>query len=433
MMAAPSANPFVGLRAFDRGDGHLFFGRDEQLDVLTSRLHTQRFVAVMGTSGSGKSSLVRAGLLPALAGGLMHEAGAAWSIATMTPGANPMGTWRRRWPSRCARRARSARLEGTEATSIEATSRGGSLGLVDAVPQARLAARRTCSSSWISSRRCSASAHCRVGPEAGRRRGLRQALLKAVQQPAPVYVMLTMRSEFLGTASEFRGLPEAINDGLFLVPRLTRDELAQAITGPIAVAGGRIAPSLVQRLLNDVGDNQDQLPVLQHALMRTWEGGHRGGAGQSILAIEHYEAVKGLAGALSEHADEAFLELDERQKIVAATIFKALTERGPDGREVRRPTSVGELAEVAGVRVEEIVVVVDRFRREGRSFLLPSGTRPLAVETVLDISHETLMRKWRRLTDWIVQEAEDRRIFLRLSDSAALYRRVKNPFCATRG
>ena len=240
--------------------------------------------------------------------------------------------------------------------------------------------------------------------------------------------MLTMRSEFLGNASEFRDLPEAINDGLFLLPRLTRDQLAQAITGPIAVASGRIAPSLVQRLLNDVGDDQDQLPVLQHALLRTWEEGHKGGTGQPILKIEHYEAVKGLAGALSEHADEAFLELDERQKIVAATIFKALTERGPDSREVRRPMSVGELAEVAGVRVEEVVAVIDHFRREGRSFLLSSDKRPLAAEAVLDISHESLMRKWKRLADWMVQEAEDRRIFLRLSDSAALYAGGEEPF-----
>ena len=147
----------------------------------------------------------------------------------------------------------------------------------------------------------------------------------------------------------------------------------------------------------------------------------------SGLTIEHYEAVKGLAGALSEHADQAFLELDEGQKTAATTIFKTLTERGPDGREVRRPTSVRELAEVAGVRPEDVGTIVQPFRREGRSFLVPPGTQPLTADTVLDISHESLMRKWMRLREWIAQEAEDRRIFLRLSDSAAQHATGEEP------
>ena len=87
----------------------------------------------------------------------------------------------------------------------------------------------------------------------------------------PIYVVLTMRSEFIGSCAEFPGLAEAVNDGQYLVPRMTRDELRLAITGPVAVGGGQIAPRLVTRLLNEVGDDPDQLPVLQHALMRTWD------------------------------------------------------------------------------------------------------------------------------------------------------------------
>ena len=97
-------------------------------------------------------------------------------------------------------------------------------------------------------------------------------LLEAAQQTdVPVYVVITMRSDFLGDCARFRDLPEAISDSQYLIPRLTRDELQAVITGPIGVRGGRIAPSLVQRLLNDVGDDMDQLPVLQHALMRAWD------------------------------------------------------------------------------------------------------------------------------------------------------------------
>ena len=90
----------------------------------------------------------------------------------------------------------------------------------------------------------------------------------------PIYVVLTMRSDFIGDCMDYPGLPEALNHGQYLVPRMTRDELRSAITGPVAVAGGDIAPRLVRRLLNDIGDNQDELPLLQHALMRTWEHWH---------------------------------------------------------------------------------------------------------------------------------------------------------------
>ena len=102
--------------------------------------------------------------------------------------------------------------------------------------------------------------------------GFVNLLLHATQQAEQnVYVVLTMRSDFLGECSQFLGLAEAVNDGEFLIPRMTRDQIQEAIEGPIRVRGAAIAPRLLFRLLNDVQDSQDQLPVLQHALMRTWE------------------------------------------------------------------------------------------------------------------------------------------------------------------
>src|SRR5204862_7818925 len=97
-------------------------------------------------------------------------------------------------------------------------------------------------------------------------------LLEAAgQADVPIYIVLTMRSDFIVDCMDYPGLPEAVNEGQYLVPRMTRDELRLAITGPVAVAGGTIAPRLVLRLLNDVGDDQDQLPLLLHELLRTWE------------------------------------------------------------------------------------------------------------------------------------------------------------------
>src|SRR6185295_14728852 len=102
--------------------------------------------------------------------------------------------------------------------------------------------------------------------------GFVKLLLEAAgQYDVPIYIVLTMRSDFIGDCMDYPGLPEAVNDGQYLVPRMTRDELRSAINGPVAVGGGEIAPRLVLRLLNDLGDDHDQLPILQHALMRTWD------------------------------------------------------------------------------------------------------------------------------------------------------------------
>src|SRR5205085_7422965 len=107
---------------------------------------------------------------------------------------------------------------------------------------------------------------------------------------APLYVVLTMRSDYLGDCAQFRDLPEAINDGQYLIPRMTRDQRREAIEGPVAVGGATIAPRLVNCLLNDVGDNPDQLPLLQHALMRMWLHGEQQGDLDAPLDLAHYEA-----------------------------------------------------------------------------------------------------------------------------------------------
>ncbi|MDT5294516.1 MAG: hypothetical protein QOJ76_1396, partial [Acidobacteriota bacterium] len=238
-----------------------------------------------------------------------------------------------------------------------------------------------------------------------------------------LYVVLTMRSDFLGDCAQFQGLPEAVNDGQYLIPRMTRDERRSAVTGPAAVGGGEISPPLVNRLLNDVGDNPDQLPILQHALMRTWDYWSEHRRTGEAVGLEHYEAVGTMANALSLHADEAWGELpDERSRHVAEALFKALTERGADNREIRRPTRLKEICDIAGVTEEEVASVVEVFRREGRSFLMPPAGVALNAETVIDISHESLIRNWGRLKDWVKDEAEAARIYRRLAGSAADYR-----------
>ncbi|MCA1632791.1 MAG: DUF2225 domain-containing protein [Acidobacteria bacterium] len=451
-------NPFPGLRPFDTDEYHLFFGRDGQSDELLRRLQQTRFLAVVGTSGSGKSSLIRAGLLPSLYGGLMAGAGSAWRVALFRPGGDPVGNLA---AALCSEEALGAGAGESEVQSaiVEATLRRSTLGLVDVVRQARLAPHenllvvvdqfeelfRFRTSKETHGSEDDAAAFVKLLLEAPQRGPREELARRRKEDPAaaeppehsivPIYVVLTMRSDFLGDCSQFQGLPEAINDGQYFIPRMTRDERRAAITGPAAVGGGSISLPLVNRLLNDVGDNPDQLPIMQHALMRTWDhwaargnhngaGGDAGGGGTGKpVDLADYEAVGGMSDALSRHADEAFNELgDDRSRLVAEKMFKALTEKGADNREIRRPVTLGELCEIAEATPEEVVAVVETFRREGRSFLMPPVGTPLETGTVLDISHESLIRNWERLKKWVDDEAQSARIYRRLAEASVLHR-----------
>ncbi|MET0648627.1 MAG: penicillin-insensitive murein endopeptidase [Pyrinomonadaceae bacterium] len=428
---ARSPNPFPGLRPFETDEYRLFFGREGQSDALLERLERSRFLAVVGTSGSGKSSLVRAGLLPGLRGGMMAGAGAGWRVAVARPGHDPIGNLARALADDDVLPATGAGLRREEREAfVEAILGGGSLGLVDAARAARLEGQKllVVIDQFEELFRFRAARAAAADDEAS---AFVKLLLEAARQrDVPVYVVLTMRSDFLGDCAQFQGLPEAINDGQYLIPRMTRDERRFAIVGPVRVARARMTEPLINRLLNDVGDNPDQLPILQHALMRTWdewrgqrpehEAAHAAGAKIDVCC---YEAIGGMSDALSRHADEAYTELaDDRSRRLAELLFKALTERGSDNREIRRPTRLKEICEIAGAPQDEVAAVVEVFRREGRTFLMPPEGVKLEPETIVDISHESLIRNWGRLREWVKDEAEAARIYRRLSEAAAAHR-----------
>ncbi len=272
-------------------------------------------MAVIGASGSGKSSLIIAGLLPALYRGFMVKAGSNWRVALFRPGGNPIGNL-----ADVLRRTGiyNKNLEDTDNEGendafyrriIETTLRRNDGGLVDAVEQARLPAQDNLLivvDQFEELFRFS-------GLERGKGDGkddstafVKLLLETRGQTRLPIYIILTMRSDFLGDCTTFMGLPEAINKGQYLVPRMTREEKRAAISGPAAVGGGEISIPMMSRLLNDVGDNPDQLPILQHALMRTWDYHARHGGGGEPIDIRHYEAIGGMEQALCQHAEEAY-------------------------------------------------------------------------------------------------------------------------------
>lgn len=417
-------NPFPGLRPFMHEEADLFFGRERQSDELVRRLASGRFLAVVGTSGSGKSSLVRAGLIPSLEGGLMAGAGSNWRIAVMRPQHDPIGFLARSIVETGLLTKLDidpAAIESVVATTL----RRSSLGLVDTVRLARLEPHENLLvvvDQFEELFRFADIAKSRgAGEDAA---AFVKLLLTATQQnEVPVYVVITMRSDFLGDCSRFRGLPEVISDGQYLIPRLTRDELQSAIVGPVGVRGGRIAPTLVQHLLNEVGDDMDQLPVLQHALMRAWDHWEHDNRDERAIDLRDLDAIGGLDGALSRHADEAFASLcTDRERTLAERAFRCLCDKGFDNREIRRPTPLSVIAAIADCPPADVVPVVDAFRASGRSFLMPPAAVAIAAETVIDISHESLIRQWNRLHAWVAAEAESRATYLRLVEAARLHR-----------
>ncbi|MBE2259817.1 MAG: AAA family ATPase [Rhodobacteraceae bacterium] len=430
--------PYPGLRPFRPDEADIYFGREAQVDALLGRLQQRRFLAVVGPSGCGKSSLVRAGMIPALETGFMADAGAEWRVLTMTPGDHPLDRLAACLSAQGERSGSEGRQRGDESGDLPtpltaAALRSGPLGLIDLVRETRLAAHgnlllvvdqfEEIFRYWEKGDRDEADAFVSL------------LLASTAQRELPIYVVITMRSDFLGECAVFSGLPEAINDSQYLTPRITREQCQLAIVGPARVFGGSVEPHLVNRLLNDFGPDPDQLPLLQHALMRMWQRARARAenTGQPpLLTQADYTALGGLARALSNHADEVLGELPAAQRAIAEVMFRCLTERGMGRRDTRSPAILADVASVAGVTAQDVYPVVEAFRRPDRSFIVPPSGRPLTPSTLLDIGHESLIRQWRTLGDWVEQEATCASLYQRLKVTARLWQQgeealLRNP------
>ena len=406
--AAPTlvtGNPYPGLRPFERSQAALFFGREQQTGELLQHLNQHRFVGVVGLSGSGKSSLVRAGLVPALERGFLPAAGSRWRIAVMRPGSHPL-------------QALAAALDAGEALGPGPNTfsilKKSSYGLIHRSrhgrrPDENLLVVADQFEELVRVRR-------EQRGSSDEAEHFVRLLLTAAEEQEPdfrIFVVLTMRSDYLGECAAFRGLPEALNRSQYLVPRMTSDQLREAVEGPAALSGVSIEIPLIERLLADAGDDPDQLPVLGHLLRRMWE--RRQGAS---LTLQDYRAAGGWEHALDRQGSELLDALSAESRQTARRIFQRLTEKAERGRDSRRLATLQELIDLCGDenRVRE---VIGHFCAPGRNFLsCPEDLRP---ETDVDLSHESLIRKWQELNRWAEEEAEWARWYRRVEDRAAMY------------
>jgi hypothetical protein len=417
-------NPFPGLRPFQVAEANLFHGRREQVSELLQRMARCRFLAVVGTSGSGKSSLVRAGVLPALYRGYMGTAGSRWRIAVMRPGGTPLSAMAQALGGPDALRTPEEKWNQTAAVE---TLEQNSLGLADLARQhlnGNPDNLLLIVDQFEEIFRFRRERHLIDGGEEAK--AFVNLLLAATEQTeVPVYVVLTMRSDFLGDCAQFPALPEALNQNQFLVPRMTRAQRRQSIEGPLEFAGIPITQRLVQRILSDAGDNPENLPVMQHALMRTFEEWRRDGSAEAV-DIEHYDQAGRIEGALHQHAEKLWSSLSTEQQAWTARLFRCLTT-SESGRALRRPAQLERIFRIAGASDEamkaQVESVVNTFEAPECSFLTVDRTEGIGGASVIDIAHESLIAHWKRLDEWVKQESESADWYKRLVRAAELHAR----------
>ncbi len=418
------ANPFPGLRPFKIEESHLFFGREGQSDEVLLKMSKSRFVGVIGPSGSGKSSFIYCGVLPILYGGFLTDASPNWEVIVTRPGANPVDNLAESLLG-ASKEYNQANVEDKKIkrTIVSTLLRSSSLGLVEAIQQSRRSEDINYLILVDQFEELFRFKDSTDPNSVNETLGFVNMLMEAVNyEDAPIYVAITMRSDFIGDCAQFPELTRKINDSHYLIPQMTRDQKRRAIDGPVAVGGAKITPRLTQQLLNDLGDNPDQLPILQHALMRTWSyWGRFKDFDDEPLDLKHYEAIGTMKEALSMHANEAYDELDEEQQRIAEIMFKAITEKRGENFGIRRPTRMGEIASIAGVSENDVAAVIDKFREPGRSLVTPAHGVPLGPKSMIDISHESLMRIWVRLKNWVDDEADAVQMYLRLAEAATQY------------
>jgi hypothetical protein len=400
------SRPYPGMRPFRPEEWAIFYGRESMVDELVARLVRQRVVFVHGDSGCGKSSLIYAGAFARLEQG---QLGQPWQTAAALPRAAPL------WNIAVA----LARLAGQEGDEDALLAWRRALNAGDETP----AAIGSLLEQADPGPRCllidqfeELFQHARLyGPEEAQI--LVRALVALGERPVPgLYLMMTMRSEFLGACARFEGFAEFVNTTQYLLPRMDHDDMLRAIREPAVLYDGHVSHDLAARLIADSGGRQDQLPLIQHALMQLYlEQAHDDTDGWR-LGVNDFPASGGVAGMLSDHGDQVAAkvaaQLDkEIGRPLIRKVFQALTEISPDGHAIRRPRTFAELARVSGVEQAALKIALDEFRADGVSFLSPYPEVNLDQETLIDIGHEALIRCWRALAEpgrgWLASEFHD--------------------------
>ena len=415
----PGEPPYKGLNYFTQDDADHFFGREMLTARLVNRLASAPFLAVVGASGSGKSSLVRAGVLPALARGLRLADGsppppnsARWTARVLSPGAHP------------ALALAAALADGGEDLAALANS-------ISTDPQALgLAARR------LLARRDSPRlllvidqfeevfTQCRDENE---RQGWINALLAASADPSePVSILIILRADFYAHLAQHDRLRERVAGCQEYIGAMSRAELLDAIVKPAALGNWKIQEGLVDLMLEDIGAEPGALPLLSHALLETWN--HRRGR---TLTLSAYRESGGVRGAIAQTAEAVFRQrLNPEQQTIARIIFTRLVDVEGSTRDTRRRVTFSELITRATdpVTIEAVLAILTDAR------LITTGLAEPGDVKVIEVAHEALIREWPTLRQWLDENRSGLILHRQLTEAAADWLRLeRDPGALYRG
>ncbi|QFR01578.1 hypothetical protein F9278_41445 [Streptomyces phaeolivaceus] len=365
--------PYRGLARFEPADRHLFFGRDRAVGELSGLVRDHRLAVLFGASGSGKSSLLRAGLIPVLqerAGRHNSGGGPPVALRILAPGARPAAT------------------------------HGHLLAPAEGEPE-----------SWVVVDQFE-EVFTLCQDQAERARFI-DLLLAARDPDSRLRVLIAVRADFYPRCLEHRGLADALRGAALALGPMTADELREAVVKPAATAGLLVERELTAHLVDKILDEPGALPMLSHALLETWRRRR-----SRMLSLAAYEAAGGVRGAIAATAEEVYGGLDPDEQAAARRLLLRMVEpggepAGPHGREsggttadTRRPLSATELAEWAD---PEVPGVVERL----------AGARLLTVdEDGVQLAHEALISCWPRLAGWLAEDRERLRHHRRLAEAA---------------
>jgi len=368
-------NPYKGLRSFTEADAPDFFGRDALVERLIGALQTgSHLVALVGPSGSGKSSAIAAGLIPRLRDGVIPGSD-RWVVAQMVPGANPL-----------------AELE-----AVVAAAAGVPTGLATLLDVAGAS---------------DAAMPVRVMPEGGRvllvidqfeelftitdeidRRRFLDAIAAAVSEPnTQITVLLSLRADYYDRPLLHPAFAKVFTPGVENALPMTPNELEAIVVGPAERGGVAVEPALLAELVADAADRPGTLPLLEFALTELFDQ-----RTQSALTLDGYRALGGIRGVLSRSAEAIYGGLNPDEQRVAMQVFLHLVQLGVGTTESRRRLP---LADLTGLDLDPVALsrVLDAF---GRRRLLSFDRESTTQQATVEVAHESLFREWDRLAGWI--------------------------------
>ncbi|CAM2070290.1 Non-specific serine/threonine protein kinase [Sulfidibacter corallicola] len=385
--------PFRGLEVFREEDRHLFFGREAVVQRVTEYLDRHPFIALLGPSGSGKSSVVQAGVIPWLRD-------RDYAVALFTPTHQPL--------EELAFVLRSLLRESGSDQPTEYL-----LNRLRSSPEALHFITREIFDQRGQQRLCLVIDQFEeiftLAKDARERAAFVAGLCYAVDQPgSKVSVLVTMRSDFLGKCVVFPDINHLFLEHALQVTPMNRGELARAIETPARLSGLSLEPGLLERILDDVAGAPGELPLLEHALLELYER-RRG----TLLTLAAYGEIGGIEGALARRAESEYAALDDHERQTLRKMFVlCLIHPGEGAEDTRRRATGEELVAVGGATVESLI------QRWTASRLL-TGTRDEGRDVdLVDVAHEALIRRWKRIGEWMAEDRETARLLNRLRQSA---------------